>query len=515
MRAIETITGRVVACSTATTSTPTRSSPSSSSSGSSAPGSASSCSSTGPRSPAGSCRSNPILVAGRNFGCGSSREHAAVGARGLRLPGDHRAELRRHLPLQLHQDRAAAGRARASRRARAIAEAGEAQVDLDGAGGPLAGGAGALRDRPRDQAPAAQRPRRHRADACTRRTRSPPTSATASVRARSRQRCDSDVGERDVRGLGRGHLRPRLGPAVRLGARAARAPHAVPGDEVVLDAGCGSGRVTARCSCELRSARPRVRASTSRPSMVAHARSRARRPRDRPVPGPGRARSCPSRSTRSSRTRPSTGSTTTTRCSPRCIAALKPGRAAGRPVRRARATSTRSGRSADEIASEEPFAPLTSPAGSVPWNYATARTRAARLERGRVHRGRVLARAQAVTPEDPALVHPDRCLVPPPRPAADELRDPGSSIACYTAARRAARARLRAAEHDAAAPVLPRTRSERPATMAPRVSCCPATGSAPRSPRPDPRRPGRAPAPTSTTRSTCSAAPRSTPTAPR
>ena len=35
----------------------------------------------------------------------------AVGARGLRLPGDHRLELRRHLPLQLHQDRAAPGAA--------------------------------------------------------------------------------------------------------------------------------------------------------------------------------------------------------------------------------------------------------------------------------------------------------------------------------------------------------------------------------------------------------------------
>ena len=44
------------ATSTAPTSTPTRSCPSSSSSGSSAPASASSCSTTGPRSPAGTCR---------------------------------------------------------------------------------------------------------------------------------------------------------------------------------------------------------------------------------------------------------------------------------------------------------------------------------------------------------------------------------------------------------------------------------------------------------------------------
>ena len=49
----------------------------------------------------------------------------AVGARGLRLQGDRRAALRRHLPLQLHEDRPAAGRARRGRRARAIAAAGE------------------------------------------------------------------------------------------------------------------------------------------------------------------------------------------------------------------------------------------------------------------------------------------------------------------------------------------------------------------------------------------------------
>ena len=97
------------ACSTAPTSTPTRSSPSSSSSGSSAPASASSSSTTGPRSPAGTCPRNPILATGPNFGCGSSPRARAVGAAGLRLPGGRRAELRRHLLLQLHEDRPAAG----------------------------------------------------------------------------------------------------------------------------------------------------------------------------------------------------------------------------------------------------------------------------------------------------------------------------------------------------------------------------------------------------------------------
>ena len=109
----------------------------------------------------GTCRSNPILVAGRNFGCGSSREHAPwaledYGFQAIVAPSF--ADIFRSnctkiglLPVALTADECAS-----------IAAAGEAQIDLREQEVRWPGGQRAVRDRPRDQAPAAERARRHR-----------------------------------------------------------------------------------------------------------------------------------------------------------------------------------------------------------------------------------------------------------------------------------------------------------------------------------------------------------------
>ena len=105
---------------------------------------------------------NQVLVTGRNFGCGSSREHAPwaledYGFRAIIAPSF--ADIFRSnctkiglLPVELGEADCAA-----------IAEAGECQVDLAAQEVRWPGGTRALRDRPRGQAPPAQRPRRHRA----------------------------------------------------------------------------------------------------------------------------------------------------------------------------------------------------------------------------------------------------------------------------------------------------------------------------------------------------------------
>ena len=152
--------------SSAPTSTPTRSSPSSSSSGSSAPASASSCSTTGRRSPAGACPRTRSSPPAPNFGCGSSREHAPWALQDYGFKAIVASSLRRHLLLQLHEDRPAAGRAARG-------------------GRPGADGGGRGRGRPRGARGPLRRPRRARSS-------STPSAATGcstgSTTSRSRSR---------------------------------------------------------------------------------------------------------------------------------------------------------------------------------------------------------------------------------------------------------------------------------------------------------------------------------------
>ena len=105
---------------------------------------------------------NQVLVTGRNFGCGSSREHApwALEDYGFRaIIASSFADIFRSncTKIGLLPGRAGRGRLPRDRRGRRV------PGRPGRAGGPLAGRDGELRHRPRRQAPPAQRPGRHRA----------------------------------------------------------------------------------------------------------------------------------------------------------------------------------------------------------------------------------------------------------------------------------------------------------------------------------------------------------------
>ncbi len=106
---------------------------------------------------------NPILVTGRNFGCGSSREHAPwalqdFGFEAMIAPSFAdifyvNCTKIGLLPVILGQEHC-----------RAIAEAGEARIDVDDQTVDLRRRGDPVRDRRGGQAPAPARPRRHRPD---------------------------------------------------------------------------------------------------------------------------------------------------------------------------------------------------------------------------------------------------------------------------------------------------------------------------------------------------------------
>ena len=111
---------------------------------------------------------NPILVAGRNFGCGSSREHAPwalqdFGFEAVVAPSFAdifyvNCTKIGLLPVILDEEHC-----------RAVAEAGEARIDVDDADRHLRRRRLRVRGRAGRQAPPAQRPRRHRHHARERR----------------------------------------------------------------------------------------------------------------------------------------------------------------------------------------------------------------------------------------------------------------------------------------------------------------------------------------------------------
>ena len=262
-------------------------------------------------------------------------------------------------------------------------EAGEAAIDLEAQDVRFDGREVALRDRPGDQAPAAERPRRHRRDAAARRTRS-----TRYERERERAGPGDDRAVSATRDWDAASLRPRLGPAGGVGAGGARAAAARgrrdgarrrlrhrPRDKLLLERlprGPGDRRWTARrrWSSKAREALPASATSChGRPRRARAARARGRGLLERRLP-----------------------------LDPR------PRRALRAPLRRAAARAAGWSRSAagegniddlrrlgDRIAAERARSRRTSRAGRAPGTSRRPRPRPQRLEPRRLHGRELLA----------------------------------------------------------------------------------------------------------------------------
>ena len=250
---------------------------------------------------------NPILATGRNFGSGSSREHAPwaledYGFQAIVAPSF--ADIFYSnctkiglLPVPLDEDEV-----------RAVMAAGHARIDLDAQRVSWDGGEAAFEIDPEtkrrllegldDIGVTLQQARRDRP------LRGRPRARRAGHDVAGMTR-DWDAGTYD-----------RVSTPQAAWAEAVLERLPLRGDETVLDAGCGSGRVTAMLLERLPDGH--VVAVDAAPSMVEHARAALPATAPRCSAPASRSWSWTNRSTRSSPTRSSTGLPTTTCCSGAC-----------------------------------------------------------------------------------------------------------------------------------------------------------------------------------------------------